>query len=161
MANGFLPREPLFYPDNHPKRPQDMRKYSLCLITFSLTVLIAAILTPPRVISVSPKTPVLERLTGKNWAYAVPFPVHNKPIIEKLIQCESGGINIARPDSNGLISWGILQFNGTSTWNEMERRFNFYGSPLIPSDAIRMADLMISAGLLNRWTCARILNLAT
>jgi hypothetical protein len=28
-----------------------------------------------------------------------------------LIQCELQGLNIARPDSNGLISWGILQWN--------------------------------------------------
>ena len=53
------------------------------------------------------------------------------------------------------MSWGILQFNGTSTWNEMERRFNFYGDPKSPPDAIHMADMMISSGLIGRWTCAR------
>jgi hypothetical protein len=41
----------------------------------------------------------------------------------------------------------------------MERRFDFYGSPLNPPDAIHMADLMISAGFLRRWTCARLMGL--
>jgi len=94
--------------------------------------------------------------SGQGWAYNVPFPVKNSSTIEKLIQCESQGVNITRPDSNGKPSWGILQFNGTSTWDEMEHRFNFYGSPIIPADAIHLADIMISEGLLNRWTCARI-----
>ena len=40
----------------------------------------------------------------------------------------------------------LLQFNGTSTSAAMERRFDFYGSPMMPRDAIGMADLMISAG---------------
>ena len=41
----------------------------------------------------------------------------------------------------------------------MEKRFGFHGSPMIPADAIHMADLMISAGFLDRWTCAHILHL--
>jgi len=65
-----------------------------------------------------------------------------------------------RPDSNGVPSFGVLQFNGTSTWDEAEARFGFRGSPLIPADAIRMADLMISAGMGERWTCWRIAGLA-
>jgi hypothetical protein len=59
------------------------------------------------------------------------------------------------------MSWGILQFNGTSTWAAMQQRFDFYGSPMMPADAIRMADLMISNGLIGHWTCARILHLIT
>jgi len=86
----------------------------------------------------------------------VPFDVHNPSKIAKLIQCESSGVNISRPDSNHQISHGILQFNGTSTWEEAERRFNFKGSPLIPADAIHMADMMIDAGLGHRWTCWHI-----
>jgi hypothetical protein len=85
--------------------------------------------------------------------------VKNSGIIEKLIQCESQGVNIARPDSNGLISWGVLQFNGTSTWQGMEQRFGYYGSPMLSGDAIHMADLMISGRFLDRWMCARILHL--
>jgi hypothetical protein len=98
-------------------------------------------------------------LSGKNWAYTVPFPVKNGAAIQKLIQCESGGRNVSRPDSNHVVSWGILQFNGTSTWAEMERRFQFQGSPVIPADAIHMADMMIDAGFISRWTCARIAGL--
>jgi hypothetical protein len=98
-------------------------------------------------------------LQGSNWAYFVPFPVKNKEIIEKLISCESQGINEGRPDPNGSINWGILQFNGSSTWQEMEARFNLHGSPMIPADAIRMADAMISGGFVGRWTCAHLLDL--
>jgi len=90
----------------------------------------------------------------------VPFPVHNAAKIEKLIQCESQGVNIAHPDSNHQISYGILQFNGTSTWDEAERRFSFHGSPLIPADAIHMADMMIDEGYIGRWTCAHLLGFA-
>jgi hypothetical protein len=96
----------------------------------------------------------------------VPGPIKNAAIIEKLIQCESQGVNVSRPDSNNLISDGILQFNrgasdvlGTGTWADMSTRFHIYGSPINPPDAIRMADAMISNGFLGRWTCARILGL--
>lgn len=98
-------------------------------------------------------------ISGHGWSYSVPFPVKNTSTIEELIQCESQGDNIARPDSNGLVSWGILQFNGTATWREAEEQFGFSGSPLQPADAIHMADMMISAGELYRWTCAKILHL--
>jgi len=107
-----------------------------------------------------PRLPVsLTSLQGSNWAYSVPFPVKNKEIIEKLISCESEGVNIASADSDGNINWGILQFNGTTTWQEMETRFNLRGSPMIPADAIRLADAMISAGFLGKWTCAHLLDL--
>jgi hypothetical protein len=139
-------------------------KKSLVLSAFILAYLILAPITltarfliPSGEYVVSPAKPAQETtLRGKSWAYTVPFRVENASTIEKLIQCESQGVNIARPDSNGLISWGILQFNGTSTWAEMSRRFDFHGSPLQPADAIHMADLMIEAGLVYRWTCARI-----
>jgi hypothetical protein len=98
--------------------------------------------------------------------YTVPGTVKNVAIIEKLIQCESQGVNISRPDSNNLVSDGILQFNrgpsdilGSGTWGDMSIRFHITGSPIIPADAIRMADAMISAGFLQRWSCARILKL--
>lgn len=66
----------------------------------------------------------------------------------------------SRPDmrgGNGRQSDGILQFNrdkshllGSGTWADMEKRFDFRGSPIVPDDAIHMADLMISAGLIER-----------
>jgi hypothetical protein len=101
----------------------------------------------------------IAQIAGATWSYDLNFPVHNPSIIQKLIECESQGLNIARPDSNGQMSWGILQFNGTSTWQEMERRFHFYGDPTNPPEAIHMADMMISNGLIGRWTCARSLGL--
>lgn len=101
----------------------------------------------------------IARIAGKNWGYSLSFPVSNAATIARLIDCESQGLNVGRPDSNGQISWGILQFNGTSTWQEMERRFHFYGDPRNPSEAIHMADLMISNGLLGRWSCAHSLGL--
>lgn len=103
--------------------------------------------------------PVAE-VAGKNWRYDLSFPVHNLSTVEQLIQCESQGQNISRVDSNGQLSRGILQFNGTSTWNEMEHRFDFYGDPRNPTAAIHMADMMISSGLVGRWTCAHSLGLA-
>ena len=78
----------------------------------------------------------------------------NRPILHA-----SCTLNLAHPDSNALESWGLPQFNGTSTWQEMENRFDFDGSPMVPGDAIRMTDMMIDAGFLGRWTCARILGL--
>ena len=42
---------------------------------------------------------------------------------------------------------------------EAEARFKFHGSPLIPADAIHMADVMIDAGMGPRWTCWHILGL--
>ena len=138
-----------------------LMKPTLCLLSlFALIIAIKAIVLPGQVIAVSPppiSTPTIAR--GRGWAYTVAFPVTNLETIEKLIQCESQGVNVARLDSNHVISWGLLQFNGTSTWDEAEAKFGFYGSPLIPSDAIHMADLMISGGELGRWTCAHLLQL--
>jgi hypothetical protein len=109
----------------------------------------------------SPQAPAgpIARITGKGWAYDLAFPVYNAATIARLIQCESQGLNVGRPDSNGQISWGVLQFNGTSTWQEMEHRFHFHGDPRNPPEAIHMADMMISNGLLGRWSCARTLGL--
>lgn len=85
--------------------------------------------------------------------------IKHRGIIRELISCESQGRNIARPDSNGLLSYGILQFNGTSTWNEFSRRAGVSGSPMEPRKAILVADFMISNGQLGRWTCAHLLEL--
>jgi len=127
-------------------------KTLLCLITASI------LFQPARYLVLPPMTPH-SVVSGHGWAYSVPFSVHNAPEIEKLIQCESQGVNIARPDSNHKISWGVLQFNGTSTWGEAEARFGFRGNPMIPADAIHMADMMIDAGMGGRWTCWRLLGL--
>jgi len=96
---------------------------------------------------------------GRTWVYLVPFEVKNREIIEKLIGCESQGVNVSRPDSNGVISWGILQYNGTSTWGEFSRMSGILGTPVNPPDAIRLTDWAIDHGFLSRWSCARILKL--
>jgi hypothetical protein len=98
-------------------------------------------------------------ISGDSWAYTVPFVVHNPEKIEALVSCESQGVNITRMDSNGLYSNGVAQFNGTSTWAMMERKFDFYGSPDIPGDAIHMMDMAIDGGLIGRWSCAHILKM--
>ena len=125
------------------------------------------ILSRPAVYQVLPPPPAsYSVISGHGWGYTVPFEVKNAADIEKLIQCESQGVNISRPDSNRRMSDGVLQFNrspsdvlGSGTWSDMERRFNYHGSPVVPADAIHLADLMISNGFLERWTCSKILKL--
>jgi hypothetical protein len=129
------------------------------LLYLAIASLIVVVYRPTIIISVPSKAIPVAEVSGKNWRYDLSFPVYNSSTLERLIQCESRGHNISRIDSNGQMSWGILQFNGTSTWNEMERRFNFYGDPRNPPEAIHMADMMISSGLIGRWTCARSLRL--
>ena len=134
---------------------------SLCVVTLAIAMLLAA---APAYYGLQEAklgrfTPTAQ-LAGKNWRYVVDFPVDNPLTIQKLIECESQGLNIARTDSNGQTSWGILQFNGRSTWEEMERRFHFRGDPRNPSQAIHMADMMISNGLVERWSCSHSLGLA-
>jgi hypothetical protein len=129
------------------------------LLYVAIASLIVVIVHRTRVIPVPSKAIPVAEVSGKNWHYDLSFPVYNSSTLERLIQCESQGRNISRTDSNGQMSWGILQFNGTSTWNEMEQRFNFYGDPRNPPDAIHMADMMISRGLIGRWACARSLGL--
>ena len=139
------------------RRTVDARRSLLYLATASLMVVMVH--RPVEVISARANAIAVAEVSGKSWRYDLSFPVRNVSTIEQLIQCESQGQNISRVDSNGQVSRGILQFNGTSTWNEMERRFNFYGDPRNPTAAIHMADMMISNGLVGRWTCARSLGL--
>lgn len=135
------------------------RSLLLFCLLFALLFWAAATRRPENVAAVQqPSTPIA-RIAGKGWAYDLAFPVYNAATIARLIECESQGLNIGRPDSNGQISWGVLQFNGTSTWQEMEHRFHFHGDPRNPAEAIHMADMMISNGLLGRWSCARTLGM--
>ena len=113
---------------------------------------------PTKVISVPSKAVPIAEVSGKNWRYELSFPVYNSATLRRLIQCESQGLNISHTDSNGQMYLGILQFSN-ATWNEMEQRFNFYGDPRTPPEAIHMADMMISSGLIGRWGCARSLGL--
>jgi hypothetical protein len=170
---AVLPHGDILKPENKPvldkylakwaRRSQilqgvvDVRRSLLYLAIASLIAVIVQHAT--RVISVPSNAIPVAEVSGQNWHYELSFPVYNSSTLERLIQCESQGRNISRTDSNGQMSWGILQFNGTSTWNEMEQRFNFHGDPRNPPDAIHMADMMISRGLIGRWTCARSLGL--
>ena len=74
--------------------------------------------------------------------------------IEHLIPCESGGRTIHHLDSNGKMSYGILQFQD---WNEWERVSGIDGDPDNSDDAIRMAEWGIEHGMIDHWGCARIL----
>ena len=101
-------------------------------------------------------------VSGPRWGYALPFPVKHKATIEKLIQCESGGMNVSVPDSDGIISDGILQFHrgpadtmAGGTWEDFSRTSGIRGSPKNPADAIKMTDWAISHGLGPHWTCWR------
>ena len=85
-------------------------------------------------------------------------PIANIGIINRLIQCESQGQNVARMDSNHQLSYGILQFQ-SSTWSDFSRLSGIMGSPMNESSAIEMANWAISNGYLGRWTCAHILHL--
>jgi hypothetical protein len=135
-------------------------------ITLKKCLLIAAILavfTQPAHYAIQPPNPPQTVISGHGWAYTVPFQVKNVADIEKLIQCESQGVNITRPDSDGRLSIGILQYHlgplnteQSSTWESFSKASGLKGSPAIPADAIRMTDWAISNGLGPHWTCWRI-----
>lgn len=76
--------------------------------------------------------------------------------IEHLIPCESMGRTINRIDSNGKMSYGILQFQD---WNEWETASGLTGNPDNRHDAIRMAEWAIQNGMINHWGCAQILKM--
>lgn len=76
--------------------------------------------------------------------------------IEHLIPCESMGKPINRIDTNGKMSYGILQFQD---WDEWERVSGITGDPDNRADAIRMAEWAIENGMINHWTCATILKM--
>jgi hypothetical protein len=76
--------------------------------------------------------------------------------IEHLIPCESMGRVVHHLDSNGKMSYGILQFQD---WPEWERVSGIHGSPDNPDDAIRMAEWGIENGMIDHWGCASILHM--
>ena len=74
--------------------------------------------------------------------------------IEHLIPCESGGRVVDHLDTNGKMSYGILQFQD---WPEWEHMSGISGDPDDPDDAIRMAEWGVEHGMIDHWACARIL----
>lgn len=84
----------------------------------------------------------------------------NTATLRVLIWCESRNQNIAHLDSNHLMSYGILQFNGRATWDYFASLvFANTSTPMNPVKAIAVADWMISHGELHRWSCAKISDL--
>ena len=76
-------------------------------------------------------------------------------------------MNISRPDADGTMSDGILQFHRGptdsmtgGTWEDFSRASGIAGSPKNPPDAIRMTDWAISRGLGAHWACWRLQNLS-
>lgn len=76
--------------------------------------------------------------------------------IEHLIPCESMGRPLNRLDTNGKMSYGILQFQD---WDEWQRISGITGNPDNRADAIRMAEWAIQNGMINHWTCASTLKI--
>lgn len=142
------------------------KAFYLVFLFLPFVTLIQTVLARPGERAVAP-TSLETVISGPQWSYTVPFPVRNKTTVEKLIQCESRGMNISRPDDDGIMSDGILQFHrGTTgtlaggTWEDFSRVSGITGSPKNPTDAIRMTDWAISHGLGPRWGCWRLQHLS-
>jgi hypothetical protein len=131
-------------------------------LALPLITLVQTLLARTNAYRVTRETPAETILSGPRWSFVVPFAVTNKTDIERLIECESGGRNISAPDTDGIISDGVLQFHrgpgdtlSSSTWEDFSRASGLRGSPRNPAEAIRMTDWAISHGLGPRWTCWR------
>jgi hypothetical protein len=149
-----------------------LKNYCLALLTISFLsfpiALAHGISIPWAVYSiVPPQTPVLSEIRGKGWHYNLPFNLQNATSDQKVISCESQGVNISRPDSDGIISDGVAQFHrasktspvGSGTWAWMEKLSGITGTPINPIAAIKMLDWAISHNLLDQWSCAKITGL--
>ena len=139
----------------------------LLFLSLPFVTLIQTVLARTDEYTVTRPIPLGTFISGPRWGYALPFDVKNKAAIEKLIQCESRGMNISQPDSDGIMSDGILQFHrgpadtlAGSTWEDFSQASGITGSPRNPADAIRMTDWAISHGLGPRWTCWRLQKLS-
>ena len=139
------------------------RLFYLLFLSLPFITLIQTVLARPGGYTVTPQVPLETLISGPHWAYTVPFAVKNKATIEKLIQCESRGMNISRPDTDGITSDGILQFHrgpadtlSRGTWEDFSQASGITGSPKDPADAIKMTDWAISHGLGPHWTCWRL-----
>jgi|SRR5579872_1474618 len=135
----------------------------LLFLSLPFVTLIQTVLARPETRPI----PLETFLSGPRWEYRLPFAVQNKATIEKLIQCESRGMNVSRPDSDGIISDGILQFHrGPSdtlaggTWEDFSQASGITGSPRNPVDAIKMTDWAISHGRGPHWTCWQLQKLS-
>ena len=136
------------------------RLFFLFFLSLPFITLIQTVLARTGESAVTRPFPAETVLSGPRWVYTVPFEVQNKAEIEQLIQCESRGLNISVPDSDGITSDGILQFHrgpadtiAAGTWKDFSRASGIVGSPMHPADAIRMTDWAISHGRGPHWSC--------
>jgi hypothetical protein len=139
----------------------------LLFLSLPFVTLIQTVLARPEESMVARPIPLETFLSGPRWEYRLPFAVQNKATIEKLIQCESRGMNVSRPDSDGIMSDGILQFHrgpadtlAGGTWEDFSQASGITGSPRNPADAIKMTDWAISHGRGPHWTCWQLRKLS-
>lgn len=108
----------------------------------------------PVTVKIQPINPIYTKADIQELVDQTPYP----QIFDKLIGCESQWTNIARIDSNGKMSYGILQFQ-QSTWDGFAPRAGVTSTPMNPVSALKVATYMIKNGYLARWTCAKLTHL--
>lgn len=76
-------------------------------------------------------------------------------VIPYLIACESRDKNVKDVDSNGFYSYGILQMQSSTAvfFNSLE---NTHYDPMIPTEAVELAEIAIRHGYLYRWSCSAL-----
>jgi len=160
-------------------------KWEIAVLVF--VIMLTGIISQPRsfIVEVRADIPfqkeaVLISRDNPNLGYKIPYSqlfltyqivdrlkVKHAETIKKLIKCESYGENVSRPDSDGIISDGILQYHrsketpnvaGSGTWAEFSRLSGIKGSPNNIIDAIKMTDWAIENGKIEHWSCYWILS---
>ena len=145
--------------------PRQMKRYLwpfIFLVTYPFLAPPARYSVSPHVQAQNPATVKIEPIpTVYSQAEIDEMTAHtfHPYILRTLIKCESQNTNVARIDSNGLMSYGILQFNETATWAEYAPLAGVSSTPMNPQAAIKVADYMLSIGQLKRWSCATITHL--
>jgi hypothetical protein len=109
---------------------------------------------------------VLSLEYGSRPPYTGPAFLKNEPlspeqaqkVIPYLIACESRDKSVKIIDSNGFYSYGILQMQSSTVamFNSIDHTVL---DPMIPAQAVELAEIAIERGYLSRWSCARILHL--
>lgn len=100
---------------------------------------------------------------GSRPPYAGPAFPKNEPlspdqansVIPYLIACESRDKSIKDVDSNGFYSYGILQMQSSTAalFNSLDHTDL---DPIIPAQAVQLAEIAIENGYLYRWSCATL-----
>jgi hypothetical protein len=95
--------------------------------------------------------------SGPTFAKNEPLsPEEAQMVIPYLGACESRWRIIKEVDSNGFYSYGPLQIQSSTAtlFNSIEGTSY---DPMIPTQAIELAEIAIEHGYLYRWSCAKIL----